>query len=232
MIDIALINRTNRIRDARFADILPALQAQITDDFCPAWGVEPVTLHLVGKAEQPDPAHWKNWLLNTSDQPGDLGYHEDTTGLPESKIFVETDILSGSEISVTISHELLEMLADPTTTQMGPVVDGKQYIREIGDPVESDAVAYVKQGRTGPVKVSNFALPAYYVLGSAGPWDFRGLLPGPCPARLPGGYSMFLILATNLWGSEMSRYADGSLSPRSIRDNGRSWQRASRAAVS
>lgn len=223
MIDIALINRTNRIRDARFADILPALQAQITDDFCPAWGVEPVTLRLVGRAEQPDPAHWKVWLLNTSDVPGDLGYHEADTGTPEAKIYVETDILSGSEISVTISHELLEMLADPTTTRMGPVIDGAQYIVEVCDAVESDTDGYQKLGLTHSVQVSNFVLPAYYESGAAGPWDFRKLLTAPCPTLRPGGYSMFY--KDSAWSSTMARYADGSLSPRSIRQKGRSWQR-------
>ena len=128
MIDIDLVNRTDRIRDARFAAILPALQSQITEDFCPQWQVEPVTLHLVGKGGQPDPAHWKVWLLDTSDASGDLGYHEDESGIPEAKIFCEEDLKYGSEISVTISHELLEMLADPQASRMGRSSTGRSTL--------------------------------------------------------------------------------------------------------
>lgn len=227
MIDIDLVNRTDRIRDARFAAILPALQSQITEDFCPQWQVEPVTLHLVGKGGQPDPAHWKVWLLDTSDASGDLGYHEDESGIPEAKIFCEEDLKYGSEISVTISHELLEMLADPQASRMGPIIDGAQYIVEAADPVESDEDSYEKPGLGGQmVKVSNFVLMTYFQPGAAGPWDWLRRLPGPCPARLPGGYSMFM--KDGSWQSVMSRYADGSLSQRAIRPYGRSWKRAAK----
>jgi hypothetical protein len=227
MTDIALINRTARIRDAVFAGRLAAFQAQITEDFAPLWGVAPATLHFVGKAEAPDPAHWRVWLLDNSDQAGDLGYHEDAAGVPEAKIFCEEDMRYGSEISVTISHELLEMLADPLTSRMGPLIDGAQYIVEVCDPVEADDDGYEKAG----VKLSNFALPAYYQPGqpgvtqaAGGPWDFRGLLTGPCPMLRPGGYAMFL--KNGGWTSTMARYEDGALSHRAIRPYGRSWQRA------
>lgn len=222
MIDIDMINRTARIRDARFATIMPALQAQITEDFAAPWQIEPVTLHLVGIASQPDPAHWKVWLLNTSDTPGDLGYHDDDASIPEAKIFCADDMRYGEEISVTSSHEILEMLADPTAQRLGPLIGGAQYLVEVCDPVEADEDGYLKGG----VKVSNFTLPAYYQPGSTGPWDFCGHLSGPCPTLRPGGYAMFL--KNNSWQSTMARYADGSLSARAIRPFGRSWKRARR----
>jgi hypothetical protein len=226
MIDISLINRTSRIRDARFAFVLPALQAQITEDFGPAWDIEPVTLHLVGRRQQPNPVHWKVWLLNNSDQPGDLGYHEDDTGIPEAKIFVEDDLRYGAEISVTISHELLEMLADPQITRMGPTIDGAQYVVEVCDGVEADGDGYIKLG----LRVSNFVLPAYYTEAPApGPYDFRGLLQVPCPALRPGGYALFL--KDNAWHTTAARYEDGTLSHRAVRPAGRSWQRAAKGSV-
>ena len=76
------------------------------------------------------------------------------------------------------------------------------------------------------VKVSNFVLMTYFQPGAAGPWDWLRRLPGPCPARLPGGYSMFM--KDGSWQSVMSRYADGSLSQRAIRPYGRSWKRAAK----
>jgi len=227
MINIALINRTARIRDARFQSILAGLQAQITEDFAPAWGLgeESIVLHFVGRRQQPDPTHWKCWLLNNSDDAGALGYHEDDTGTPEAKIFVEEDLRYGASISVTISHELLEMLADPQTTRMGPTIDGAAYIVEVCDAVEADGDGYIKNG----VLVSNFVLPTYYEPSALRPFDFRSLLTAPCPALRPGGYIMFLKDGT--WQSKMARYEDGSLSHRAIRPWGRSWKRASKGAT-
>ncbi len=222
MIKIALINRTSRIRDAVFATRLAAFQAQITEDFCPAWGIDPVTISFVGKAEVPDPALWKVWLLDNSDQADALGYHEDETGVPESKIFVEDDMKYGSEISVTISHELLEMLADPKIDRVGPTIDGLQYMVEVGDPVEAD----LDGPQHGGVRLSNFVLPPYYVPGSAGPWDFMGLLKGPCPDMRPGGYLAWRRVSTGEWGSSMMRYEDGTFSQRATKVQGRGARRA------
>jgi hypothetical protein len=222
MIYISLINRTSRIRDARFAFILPALQAQLTEDFCPAWGIDPVTLSLVGRAGDPNPSYWNVWLLDNSDQASALGYHYAESGIPESKIFVEDDMRYGSEISVTIAHELMEMLADPKIDRMGPIIDGLQYVVEVGDPVEADADG----PQRGGVRLSNFALPSYFVPGSAGPWDFMGLLKGPCPEMRPGGYLPWRRIATGEWGSSMMRYEDGTFSQRATKAHGRGARRA------
>lgn len=227
MVDICLINRTSRIRDARFAAILHALQAQCAEDFCPVWGIAVPVLHLVGRNEQPDPSHWKLWFRDTSDDAGALGYHEDASGVPEGFVFVEDDIRYGSAISVTASHELMEMLADPTTTRMGPTIGGAQYIVECCDACEADEDGYLKLG----VQVSNFVLPAYYGLipaGGAGrgPYDFRDLLTAPCPMLRPGGYIM--ALENGAWTSKMARYEDGTLSHRAIKPLGRTARRAAK----
>lgn len=221
-INIACINRTRRIRDAAFARLLPALQKQVNLDFGPVWGIEPVHLVLVGRRTRTiPPSDQRLWFLNDSDDPGALGYHEDDTGIPEGKVFCEEDIRAGAEISVTASHELMEQLADPHTTRMGPTIDGATFIIEVADAVEADEDGYLIDG----VRVSNFVLPAYYQPGSAGPWDHRGLLTGSCPVLRPGGYAMYL--KDGKWQSTMARYADGSLSHRATRRFGRSWRRAS-----
>ncbi len=184
-------------------------------------------LHLVGRAEQPVANYWKLWLMDNSDDAGALGYHDDPGGVPEARVFVEDDIRYSSEISVTISHELMEMLADPTTTRMGPTIGGAQYIVEVCDAVEADEDGYPKLG----VQVSDFVLPAYYGFRAWGvplsaPYDFRGLLTASCPALRPGGYIMFL--ENGVWTNKMARYADGSLSHRAIRPLGRTFRRAAR----
>jgi hypothetical protein len=59
------------------------------------------------------------------------------------------------------SHELLEMLQEPTTNVRS---DGFQ--REVCDPVEN--IGSYDDGDL----VSDFVTPAYFHLGSKGPWDY------------------------------------------------------------
>ncbi len=185
MPDIACINRTPRIRDARFLALMPALQAQLTEDVEPAWNLEPTTLHFVGRAETPAPSHWKLWLLGNSDVAGDLGYHEADTGIPEGKIFTEDDMRYGAEISVTTAHELIEMVINPWITRVSDTIAGWRYAMEGCDPVEADLDGPIKMG----FRLSNFVLQSYFVPGSVGPWDFMRLLTGPCPERRPVGHT-------------------------------------------
>ena len=53
-------------------------------------------------------------ITDNPDQAGALGYHELTSaGAPLGKVFAKLDLDSGTSWTVTLSHELLEMLADP-----------------------------------------------------------------------------------------------------------------------
>lgn len=219
-ITIDIVNQTSRIRDARFAALVPVLQQHINADFGPAWQLDSVTLNFVGRGQPYSAASWSLFLRDTSDEPGDLGYHTDA-GQPAGYVFVEDDMRYGAEISVTIDHELKEMLVDPTTARMGATIGGNQYICEVCDPVEADADGFVLDG----FHLSNFVLPAYFDPSSTGPWDFMKLLSGPCPALRPGGYLMWFDGIS--WKNTMARYADGSLSHRAIRPFGRQWRRAS-----
>lgn len=226
---VQIVNRTSRIRDARFAHALPGLQQQISQHFAPFWGVD-AALSLVGRGQQPDPAAWKLWLLDTSDQVGDLGYHTaDDAGVPDGKIFVEDDIRYAAEITVTMSHELCELLCDPTTVRMAPaLVSGREYGIEVCDPVEADADGYF----CGDIRVSDFVTPLYFGIPNPGGevvYDYCRRLARPCPELRPGGY---LIYRENgQWQTTAARYADGSLSLRATRPEGRSFRRAARSSL-
>ena len=233
MTDIAIINRYHRVRDARYQALLPVLQAQVSQDFAPMWGAD-ATLHFIGLHDPvpTDPTIWKCWLLGQSDQAGDLGYHDDPSGTPEAKIFVADDLQYGAQISVTISHELLEMLGDPDTQRLtgGGTDSSVQYAIEVSDPVEADEDGYDRVGPDGKVyRVSNFCLPAYF--GLANPdgsqrYDWLNLLTGPVPTLRPGGYQ--LAFANGSWTTIAARHADGTLSHRATKPLGRSWRVASR----
>lgn len=218
--NIAIVNRGGVLTDAACAAWVPALQTQISRDFAPFWNAD-AQLHFVGLNQQPDPTHWRCLILDRSDEAGDLGYHIDDTGIPEARVFAADDLADGALVSVTLSHELLEMLADPSTTRFLTIGEAV-YIIEVADPVEADGDGYDING----VRVSNFVTPCYF--GQANPagdrrFDFRGLLSAGIPTLRPGGYIMDQV--GGVWRSTIARHPDGRLGKRALR-SGRSSYRA------
>src|SRR5712671_7649906 len=89
---------------------------------------------------------WAVVFLDDADQPGALAYHDLTPdGLPQSKVFVRTTLQNGDLVSVSASHELVEMLVDPAINMMTTGPDPKvMYAYESADPVE--ALSFEVQG--------------------------------------------------------------------------------------
>ena len=115
-IQISVINASTVVTDDDVRPVVDALQRQVSNDFLAAWGVD-ARLTFVPTSSMPPPGTWWLSILDDSDQAGALGYHDLTPdGLPLGKVFAATDLKYGSQWSVTASHELLEMLADPNTT--------------------------------------------------------------------------------------------------------------------
>jgi len=57
---------------------------------------------------------WAMVFLDDADEAGALAYHDLTPeGLPLAKVFVRTTLEAGESVSVSASHELVEMLVDP-----------------------------------------------------------------------------------------------------------------------
>jgi hypothetical protein len=147
---------------------------------------------------QPDTGQAGVWvieLLDTSDQPGALGYHEDkahtsqahaTRGLaansqtPLAKVFCKTSREDGIAPTEVASHEMLEMLVDPYVVNEADVYKvlntaAKQfYIVEVGDPVQGRGYAVgAPEGRPESVIeaiVADFAYPAWWGLQQTRPF--------------------------------------------------------------
>jgi len=97
-------------------------------------------------------------FLDDADQPGALAYHDLTPdGLPVSKVFVKTTLDDGGLVSVSASHELVEMLVDPAINMMTSGPDSKtMYAYESADPVEE--LSFPVNG----IQMSDFVYPAYF----------------------------------------------------------------------
>lgn len=184
---IYIKNLSTVVPDADLAKAVPAFQRQMTGDFAPLYGLD-AEIFLIGKNDTP-PAHaWMLFVLDDADQAGALGYHDlASDGAPIGKVFAGTTINSGGLWTVTFSHELLEMRADPFIRTV--IFDDRHhrlYAYEVADAVEADDLAYSIDG----VKVSDFVLPSWFqpdhaVMG--GRFAFRSNVLRPF-GLMPGGY--------------------------------------------
>jgi hypothetical protein len=161
-IQIAVINESTLLKDADVIPVVAALQQQVSNDFRPVWGID-AELKMISKGTPPPDASWWLVVLDDSDQAGALGYHDLTpAALPMGKIFAASDLKAGTLWTVTASHELLEMLADPDINLSAFVQDadtqGTLYAYEVCDACEDDSFGYAIDN----VLVSDFVTPAWF----------------------------------------------------------------------
>jgi hypothetical protein len=148
---------------------------------------------------------WPLYLFDTTDIPGAGGYHLDDTGTPTGKVFVADAMNYGEAWTVDATHELLEMLGDPTTATIVDIMHTQlRCLQEVCDACEADKYAYRKIG----ILVTDFCLPAYFHGATSGPYDFTGNLHKPVPALLPGGY-LGIELPNGMWTQIVKRDDNG-----------------------
>jgi hypothetical protein len=126
----------------------------MNDHVTPVWGTP---AKLVKSTDYLKGA-WAIVFLDDADQPGALAYHDLTPdGLPVSKVFVKTTLDDNQSVSVSASHELVEMIVDPAINMYTSGPDPKtMYAYESADPVEE--VTFKVNG----MDMSDFVYPAYF----------------------------------------------------------------------
>jgi hypothetical protein len=209
--DVAVLNRSSVVTDETAERYTKALKIQVTRDFAPFWGIDARVTFVPSTDLTSWKGKWNLVIADTSDEAGALGYHELTPeGLPVSYAFAKTDKLSGYSTSVTMSHEILEMLGDPNINLAaeGP---GGFYAYENCDAVEYDGDGYHIEVDGRQVLVSDFVTPAWFSQDAPGPWDFRRLLNGPFELR-GGGY--ISIFKNGSWTNDFNRPLVGSRTER------------------
>lgn len=141
-------------------------------------------------------------MLDNSDQAGALGHHDVTSGgLPMGKVFAATDLAYDQQWTVTASHELLEMIADPQidlTVFVQPDENtGTLYAYEVCDACEADEFAYDIDGSL----VSDFVYPAWfesYRQSDSTKFDFQDQIKTPFEL-LRKGTQLDLIFHDDHW---------------------------------
>lgn len=222
MPNVAIVNRSHALFDHQIAAIVTPVQAALYEDFAPLWGIAPTILHFVSSCQRVPSGFWPIFVLDHSDVQGAGGYHEDTGAVPDGKIFAADALQYGISWTVDLTHELFEMLADPTTDRWVPLPGSvDKIIVEVGDPVEADQFGYQKHG----VLITDFVLPQYFNLASGTQYDFTRKLTAPATALLPGGY-LSLMAPDGTISQKFARQIDGRISHRAHRAG-----RLSRAGV-
>ena len=123
---MSLVDHTKKYRPPAgvLEAIAEALTIQVQRDFAPAWGVEEASSRWAGAATRS--------TSSTAREAEEFGWHvTDDRGLPYAHVFAAASISHGNgwtdgaeAVSVTASHEALEMLADPRANEF--CFDGEQ----------------------------------------------------------------------------------------------------------
>jgi hypothetical protein len=183
--NIYVINKSTVLKDAQIQRWLPAFD--VFADHVREWWPRSVSLVWCPRDKEPELA-WKLVFADKSDKAGDLGYHDFTPdGRPISYVFA-ADAESRASLTITATHEIAEMIADPWISENFQVTDTRFFAKEICDPCEADEFGYsIKAGRLPAMKVSDFVLPKWFIPGSTGQFDRNEKIDEPLKI-LPGGY--------------------------------------------
>jgi len=182
---ISIVNHTHgHLKDEEVLHAIRAVNTQIAEDFEPYWSMG-ARIRLERRSERrPDPKDGADlrgdaiiYLWDKIAPDDALGYHDKTDqGLPYGFVFTELADQLKEDWRTTLSHEVLELIADPEANLLvrGPSPtedDGIAYYwYEMCDPVQEETY------NIGDVPVCNFVLPLYFTSGKElhGRNDFLG----------------------------------------------------------
>lgn len=151
---IAVFNKATVSLGLNLPGLIAALQVYVDKYVTPIWGPSCKLVATKGFRK----GYWAVVFLDDADAANALAYHDLTPdGFPISKVFVRTIQNAGESVSVTASHELVEMLVDPAINLMTLGPDSLSvYAYETADPVEATFF------KVSGFDMSNFVYPAYF----------------------------------------------------------------------
>jgi hypothetical protein len=200
-IKIALISKTPKISFSELSKVATALTMQVQRDVAPIWNVS-ATVEAV--EQNVPPGYWPIFVLPKL-PPGEGGFHQTEHHQPYA------EVEHGDAWSLSASHELIEMIVDPSASRLvagpelkisgGAIVEnpGKrvEYLVEACDPCEDQKFSYLIED----VIVSDFFTPEYHapVKSPGARYSFTSAITRPRQV-LPGGYiSWFDPAAKKIW---------------------------------
>ena len=200
---ISIVNHSATILDSKLHPVIRAINRQLRDDFEPHWGREAL-LRLEGRSKDaPGPERASDIrgeaVVYLCDRPSDaedaLGYHELThRGIPYGFVFTELSKELREPWSITLSHEVLELVLDPEVNLLVKGPHPEDATREVFHWYEACDAVQTQWYEIDGVRVSNFVLPLYFTSNEepGGRNDFLGARRNGAPLAsfgvAPGGY--------------------------------------------
>ena len=195
--NIWIVNRASSNVTARALDrAMVAINRQLAEDFGPWWGM-PGTLRRAPRGQVPPGDRRVQdacvlYVQKEVDDEGTLGYHDkNDAGIPFAVVSTDVSDELGEDWTVTLSHEVLELIGDPQANLLAMGPDPRDRRRNVFHWFEMCDAVQDQTYEIGGVTVSNFVLPLYFTPGEqSGPNDFldRGLRSFE---TAPGGYVGF-----------------------------------------
>lgn len=203
---IGVLNQSNgACTDEEVDQMVAAVQHQVTYQFRPWWGTNASIQRYADQSQIPVAQDvWTCLILDKSDVDGAGGYHEESTGVPDLKVFAGDLKKYGASISVAFSHEVLETLGDPLCNQSVQVGRDTFWSMEACDACEDDQYAYeviIADGTS--VLVSDFVTKQWFNPSDPPPYDYKRHIDSPLQL-LTGGYIGEWSGKTQRWTQRMA----------------------------
>ncbi len=151
---IAIVSETAAVPLRDVTRVAAAVQKQVLRDFAPIWGIQ-ATIGAFAAREDIPIGYWPILIQDDLDEPFD-GMHRNRNGEPFGVV------RAGYGWSITVSHEALEMLADPTCARLVSAPSPRrthervEFLLDICDPCQG--VSYTVNG----LQLCDFVTPNFY----------------------------------------------------------------------
>ena len=183
---------------------IPAWETALNRDFAKYWHTTNYKLVFLGRKPAPE-GQISAVIQKKGPIDGALAYHWiERNSAPSITVYAGTGAYYGYDNSVSMTHELFELAADPLTSYASegypsafyylekPDLSIEQHVQEgilawfneVADPVEADFY------RINGVAISDFVTPAWFNDGIGTRYDFMGLCQQAFWIR-PGGYAQY-----------------------------------------
>ena len=167
MINYTIFNQSTVVSTQNLQNMVKAINIYLIT-FCNDWGLAPIQLVISTSSVHPNNSIY---MLDDTDSPGALGYHDEINGKSYAKIFARTILGYGGVIlykdshtftvAQVLSHELLEMIGNSEVSKWYLDNNGTLWAGELCDAVESNIILYTLPGNI-KVGLSDYVLPSWF----------------------------------------------------------------------